>query len=288
MYHHVGEPLLETEGHKCRWLPKNASTRTQKVVLLSFLVGSALLMGTMLPMSRANLKERALNLLSSSSAPLEQDNALVCGGVDDGCTNMGIGDGDCDADSDCVAGLTCGTDNCRDFRPAFNWPDYSNSWDKTDDCCYKPTQKINAESDNGLFCAGTNGGCTNMGIGDGDCDVDSECAAGLKCGTDNCANYRPSGGWPVDSGDDWDTTDDCCYKPSAEINLEADTGLACAGVDDGCTNMGIGDGDCDSDSECASGLKCGTDNCANYRPSGGWPVESEDEWDTTDDCCYKP
>ena len=29
-------------------------------------------------------------------------------------------------------------------------------------------------------------------IGEGDCDKDSECAAGLKCGQDNCRGFNPS------------------------------------------------------------------------------------------------
>ena len=35
-------------------------------------------------------------------------------------------------------------------------------------------------------------------------------------------------------------------------------------------------GDCDNDSDCKSGLKCGTDNCP-----AGFPDKSYD-------CCYKP
>eukprot|EP00961_Rhodomonas_salina_P238356 3221588-Rhodomonas_salina.1 len=45
-----------------------------------------------------------------------------------------------------------------------------------------------------------------------------------------------------------------------------------------CTDRGdcqVGDGDCDSDGECAGNLKCGTDNC---------PVGSQEDWD----CCYDP
>ena len=35
----------------------------------------------------------------------------------------------------------------------------------------------------------------------GDCDVDSDCKSGLKCGLDNCHQGFPSSGY------------DCCYKP---------------------------------------------------------------------------
>ena len=46
--------------------------------------------------------------------------------------------------------------------------------------------------------------------GEGDCDFDSDCKDGLKCGDsfNNC--------WP-NSGGEWDTKDDCCYKPGAII-----------------------------------------------------------------------
>ena len=36
------------------------------------------------------------------------------------------------------------------------------------------------------------------------------------------------------------------------------------------------EGDCDSDSDCESGLVCGTDNCPSGFPSSAY------------DCCYKP
>ena len=36
--------------------------------------------------------------------------------------------------------------------------------------------------------------------GEGDCDVDSECQAGLKCGTDNC------------QGAAYSSNDDCCER----------------------------------------------------------------------------
>ena len=52
---------------------------------------------------------------------------------------------------------------------------------------------------------GCNGGdscCTSTNqcnIGEGDCDKDSHCLPGLKCGKDNCI------------GDGFDKTDDCCF-----------------------------------------------------------------------------
>ena len=39
--------------------------------------------------------------------------------------------------------------------------------------------------------------------GEGDCDLDSQCALGLKCGTDNCRNFNPAA----------NPSADCCYEP---------------------------------------------------------------------------
>jgi hypothetical protein len=64
-------------------------------------------------------------------------------------------------------------------------------------------------------CDGQNDGCPEDGplqIGDGDCDRDSDCAAGLMCGKDNCMLFHDSEGWPHDAKYAWDMTDDCCYQ----------------------------------------------------------------------------
>ena len=62
-------------------------------------------------------------------------------------------------------------------------------------------------------CNGGNAGCSgNLCLGDGDCDADEDCVAGLLCGVDNCAAFRNSDGWPMDE-EVWDQTDDCCYSP---------------------------------------------------------------------------
>ena len=44
-----------------------------------------------------------------------------------------IGEGDCDKDSECAAGLICGTDNCIDFRSNVH---------ALADCCIKPVPGI--------------------------------------------------------------------------------------------------------------------------------------------------
>jgi len=108
----------------------------------------------------------------------------------------------------------------------------------------------------GLRCNGINNGCCTKATpcleGDGDCDNDGECASGLICGMDNCP---------------WGDNDDCCIKEGT---------LRCNGINNGCCKRISpcieGDGDCDTDAECAEGLICGKDNCP---------------WGDNDDCCMK-
>ena len=62
---------------------------------------------------------------------------------------------------------------------------------------------------------------------------------------------------------------------------------ACIGGDSCCNENNkcdVGEGDCDYDSDCLEGLKCGSGNCPGSR---SWLWGSE-EWDSSDDCCYKP
>ena len=56
----------------------------------------------------------------------------------------------------------------------------------------------------------------------------------------------------------------------------------CNGGDDCCNEnnkCGVQEGDCDNDSDCLDGLKCGSDNCE---------IKTGLNWDDADDCCYAP
>ena len=58
--------------------------------------------------------------------------------------------------------------------------------------------------------------------------------------------------------------------------------IACFGGDSCCkpsNQCNVDEGDCDSDSDCMTGLKCGSNNCK---------VKTGLDWDSTDDCCFKP
>jgi hypothetical protein len=82
---------------------------------------------------------------------------------------------------------------------------------------YLPTVDLQGPA---TLCAGNNSGCTEIGEGDGDCDTWSgDCAAGLVCGDDSCKNYRSPTGWPWNSENGFDTTDDCCeIKARYDLN----------------------------------------------------------------------
>jgi hypothetical protein len=73
-----------------------------------------------------------------------------CGGKDDGCSGMQIGDGDCDDDWDCAGDLRCGHDNCGRDEGYNRWRwvnEDKKVFDNTDDCCCRVT---------------SDGGCTTL------------------------------------------------------------------------------------------------------------------------------
>jgi len=96
--------------------------------------------------------------------------------------------------------------------------------------------------------------------GEGDCDSDSDCAGSLVCGTNNCDSVFAA-------------THDCCTasrcdKDSflADCSIGSSSCLLSNGRYTGscCTSTNQcleGEGDCDSDSDCAGSLVCGTNNC---------------------------
>jgi len=192
----------------------------------------------------------------TTSTAVAETGSKQCNGEDDCCSDSnkcGEGHGDCDSDSHCQAGLICGKNNCK-----------GSSFDKEDDCCYRPTFNLWPKR-----CTGQDNGCCTESnpcdVEEGDCDKDSHCLAGLKCGTNNCK------GSSFDTGKDGD---DCCYRPAPTPF----SSLRCTGQDDGCCTESNpcdeGEGDCDKDSHCQAGLKCGSDNC-KFGDDG-------------DDCCYLP
>ena len=134
--------------------------------------------------------------------------------------------------SGCESGFECAKDRCLislGFGPGIN-------------CC---TRECNSTAGN---CCTNQNKCQD---GEGDCFVDTNCAAGLRCGTNNC---NPSLGLPDDA--------DCCTSdPCDAVNGH---GRCCTPN----FKCGEGEGDCDKDSHCNDGLVCGTNNCGPGFPTG--------------------
>ena len=105
----------------------------------------------------------------------------------DACTSScpcGEGEGDCDSDDDCEAGLTCVQNVGADY-----------GWTASRDVCEAVCPEFVAGPD----------ACTSScpcGDGEGDCDSDDDCKAGLICVENVGADY----GWT-------ESRDVCQYKP---------------------------------------------------------------------------
>ena len=125
------------------------------------------------------------------------------------------------------------------------------SWD----VCEQPPPACSPYQPSLAWC--TDAECGPCPAGQGDCDNDSECAPGLHCAHDVGANYGLN--WT------WDVCEGGCppFVPGP----------------DACTNAcpcDEGQGDCDSNAQCAPGLVCTQDVGARY----GWPA--------TRDVCEQP
>lgn len=209
----------------------------------------------------------------------------------------GIGGGDCDSDSGCVADLVCATD----YGPAFG------ARPITDVCVPFACEGRTVGSSS--FCSSD---CP-CGYGGGDCDSDSQCMPGLKCArdfgpafdatpaTDVCVvgdcNLRTLGSSTFCDascpcgygGGDCDSNSGCmpdlvCVTDvgtSYDMTAATDVCLpgACASQVPATTNgcsvqcpCGHGGGDCDSNAECMPGLTCGTDNGASFGMPSNYDV----------------
>jgi formylglycine-generating enzyme len=219
--------------------------------------------------------------VGETSLPLPKGTPGAVNGDLDYCTGGQVclpGEGDCDADSECGAGTVCGYDN----GPNFGFPSGY-------DACAPASCRngITDAGESGPDCGGTSqcGACPTVTCpvfpnGDpshcsttcrcpakeADCDSNAECQTGLVCAT----GQGPRFGFP--SGHDV-----CVASHCASGTQDADeTGVDCGGADCGtcivCPPNGQGAtcsptcrcvsgwGDCDSNSECQTGLICGNKN----------------------------
>jgi hypothetical protein len=191
------------------------------------------------------------------------------------------GEGDCDSNASCSSGTSCLPNNGAKFGFPSVW-----------DVC-APLHCNNKVLDAGagetgvdcggpcgaclVNCSGTPGGkdfCVGClcASGAGDCDDDVECQPGLVCGAQNGPNFGLPANFDVcvpqlctngvqDAGNGETGVDigGPCGTAGGACSGTAGTPTFCVGCK--CTS---GQGDCDGDIECATGLVCANDNGANF------------------------
>jgi len=105
-------------------------------------------------------------------------------------------------------------------------------------------------------------------VGRGDCDNDGHCAGGLVCGFNNCRHG-------INGQNYWHEIADCCVASTCHGIPSTD--WSCCTQSNPCS---IGEGDCDTDRDCACDLVCGTNNCRPGKTGSNWSIAA--------DCCTAP
>ncbi|MCK6588092.1 MAG: trypsin-like serine protease [Polyangiaceae bacterium] len=147
-----------------------------------------------------------------------------------------VGQGDCDYSAQCRSGLNCAWNAGAKYGLPADF-----------DVCEAPSTcpDFSAASPDPDFCTNPDCPCT---YGEGDCDSDRECGGELVCRHD----IGPAVGLP--------STYDLCVYPTdpgcPAYDAASPSETFCSA---GCP-CDLGEGDCDSDSQCRPGLKCGTNN----------------------------
>lgn len=141
------------------------------------------------------------------------------------------GQGDCNNSTDCAAGLKC------IFNQGGNY-----GFPSGVDVCDCPA---NSDNGGGSFCS-ANCPCDE---GQGDCDSAAECGAGMTCYTDAGGAFPGTG---LDAEDDVCAT---CLPPAGNGTIDyCKAGCTCS----------EGEGDCDTNADCDSGLRCFLDVGADF------------------------
>ncbi len=147
------------------------------------------------------------------------------------CGPCALGQGDCDTNSECAVGLVCLPNTGAQFGlPA-----------TVDVCTAPPAGACTRVNGDRQLCSDPN--CGPCQAGQGDCDRNAECAAGLICAFNAGEKY----GLPA-------TLDVCELPPENPCTKSPGDWGYCA--DPACGPCQAGQGDCDSNAECAAGLTC--------------------------------
>ncbi len=157
------------------------------------------------------------------------------------CGPCSQGEGDCDNDAECQTGLSCAQNVGADFGfpPAVDVCVDGGGGGGGPSTCPVP-------QGNGRFCTV----CGPCGPGEGDCDNNAECQSGLTCAQNVGADF----GFPP-------AVDVCIGDGGPAVcPLPAGNGRFCTE----CGPCGQGQGDCDNDAECQSGLICAQNVGADF------------------------
>ncbi len=172
-----------------------------------------------------------------STFPGDLDWCRDCGPCPDG-------EGDCDNDGECAAGTTCVSNVGGSY-----------GWSAGVDVC-------EGGGGSGCFVTSFPGDwnfCTVCGPcqdGEGDCDSDAECDSGLFCNSDVGGNYG------------WSSSMDVCESATCPALTACSVPTGHSTYCTVCGPCDWGNGDCDSNSQCRSGLVCGINN------GGSWGLPS--------------
>jgi len=172
--------------------------------------------------------------------------------------------GECDADSQCAAGLKCFQRSNSETIPGCTGAGAGKDWDY----CYDPGWSASPKP---TPLGGTNDAkAKNLEACIGECDADSQCKAGLKCF--QRTGFTPVPGCSGSGSKDWDY----CYDPTGSATLSG-------GNAGSAKNLAACTGECDADSQCAAGLKCFQRSNSETIP-GCTGAGSGKDWDY----CYDP
>ena len=197
-------------------------------------------------------------------------------------------EGNCNGDSSCEGNLLCGKRD--EFEDVLGCSGAGGGRDlKGTSICYLPTAPpgvvnyVGECSVDGFLC----------GLCEGDCDGDSTCEGNLVCmnrdGFEDVPGCTGAGGASDRSGKDIcmvDPTSSPTPSPSASpiaANVVRKVGNPCTDYfDDGLCEVCTGD--CDVDSDCAEGLRCGQRNAGDVVPGCSFMDGYSDQSSATDYC----